>query len=112
MKFCPICMTGFSDRVDTCPAHGGYLSEIVDLQPGMVIRSACRIVRKPGEGSFGSVYLAQQVLMDEPRAARFWCEVRTLRHRNVVGCGDLERDEDESMSFPWSMSTGRTGERS
>ncbi len=38
MKFCPQCMTGFPDRADTCPTHGGFLSEIVDLKPGMTIR--------------------------------------------------------------------------
>lgn len=117
MKFCPQCKTGFPDRAETCPSHGGYLSEIVDLKPGMLIRNTYRIVRKLGEGGFGAVYLAQHLLMDEKRAlkflsgqwnsdgafvARFRREVRTLRqlrHGNVVDCGDLERAEDDSLFF-------------
>jgi serine/threonine protein kinase len=115
---CPQCKTGFPDRAETCPTHGGLLSEIIDLKPGMLIRNTYRIVRKLGEGGFGAVYLAEQTLMDEMRAvkflsrewsrdeaftARFRREVRTLRqvrHQNVVDCGDLERAEDDSLPLP------------
>jgi serine/threonine-protein kinase len=124
MKLCLQCMTGFPDQVETCPTHGGYLSEIVDLKPGMTILNKYRIQRKLGEGGFGAVYLASQTLMDEYRAlkflsrqwsrdegatARFRREVRTLhqvRHKNVVDCGDLEQAEDGSLFFAMEFVDG------
>ncbi len=117
MKLCPLCETGFPDGAVTCPTHGGLLSEIRDLKPGMLIRKTYRIERKLGQGGMGAVYLAHHELMDAPRALkflsselthddaftrRFLREGRTLRqvrHRNVVDCGDLERAEDETLFF-------------
>lgn len=117
MKICPQCETGYHDSHTTCPTHGGLLSEIRDLKPGMLIRGTYRIKCKLGKGGMGSVYLAQHTLLDEPRAlkflsqdlsedesftSRFLHEVRTLRqvrNRNVVDCGDPERAEDDSLFF-------------
>ena len=124
MKRCPQCDTGFPDSHSTCPTHGGLLSEIRELKPGMVIRQNYKIIRKLGEGGMGTVYLAHQTLMGEPRAlkflspelsndqaftSRFLREVRTLRqvrNRNVVDCGDLERAEDDSLFFPMEFVDG------
>jgi serine/threonine-protein kinase len=124
MKICPHCETGFPDSALSCPTHGGLLSEIRDLKPGMLIRKTYRIVRKLGQGGMGAVYLAQHELMDAPRALkflsaeltndeaftrRFLREGRTLRqvrHRNVVDCGDLERSEDETLFFAMEFVDG------
>jgi len=124
MKLCPQCTNGYADHVESCPIHGGMLSEIRDLRPGMIVRSAYRIVRKLGQGGMGAVYLADQVFMEEPRAlkflsselsqdvdftARFRREVRTLRqvrHKNVVDSGDLEPAEDGTLFFPMEFVDG------
>ncbi len=124
MKLCPQCDTGFPDSADTCPTHGGMLSEIRDLRAGMLIRNTYRIVRKLGQGGMGSVYLAQHTLMDEPQAlkflsaelsldrdftSRFLREVRTLRqvrHKNVVDAGNLEPAEDGTLFFPMEYVDG------
>ncbi|MGD0347597.1 MAG: protein kinase [Terracidiphilus sp.] len=126
MKICPQCETGFHDSHTTCPKHGGLLSEIRDLKPGMLIRDTYRIQKKLGKGGMGSVYLATHTLLDEPRAlkflsqdlsedegftGRFLREVRTLRslrNRNVVDCGDPERAEDGSLFFSMEFVDGPT----
>ena len=124
MKHCPQCNTGYPDSHTTCPTHGVLLNEIRDLKPGMVIRQSYRIIRKLGQGGMGAVYLAQHILMDEPRAlkflspelsrdqaftGRFLREVRVLRqirNRNVVDCGDLEAAEDGSLFFSMEFVDG------
>jgi serine/threonine protein kinase len=124
MKLCPHCETGYHDQLTSCPTHGGILSEIRELKPGMVIHRTYRIIRKLGQGGMGTVYLAQHQLMEERRAlkflsselsqdaaftGRFRREVRTLRqvrHKNVVDCGDLEQAEDDSLFFAMEFVNG------
>lgn len=125
MKLCPQCDTGYPDSSIKCPTHGGILSEIRDLKPGMLIRNTYRIVRKLGHGGMGAVYLAHHTIMDEPQALkflsselsvdeaftnRFLREVRTLRqvrHKNVVDAGNLEPAEDGTL-FLWNLWMDRT----
>jgi serine/threonine protein kinase len=124
MKTCPQCSTGYPDSHTTCPTHGVLLNEIRDLKPGLVIHQSYCITRKLGQGGMGAVYLAQHILMDEPRAlkflspelsrdqaftARFLREVRVLRqirNHNVVDCGDLEAAEDGSLFFSMEFVDG------
>jgi len=124
MKLCPHCETGYHDQLTSCPTHGGMLSEIRELKPGMVIHRTYRIIRKLGQGGMGTVYLAEHQLMEEQRAlkflsselsqdaaftGRFRREVRTLRqvrHKNVVDCGDLEQAEDDSLFFAMEFVNG------
>ena len=126
MKICPLCESGYHDSHTTCPKHGGLLSEIRDLKPGMLIRDTYRVVKKLGKGGMGAVYLTHHTLMDEPRAlkflsqelsddesftGRFLREVRTLRqvrNKNVVDCGDPERAEDGSLFFSMEFVEGPT----
>src|ERR1035438_4402966 len=102
MKICPQCDTGYPDNAVTCPTHGGPLSEIIDLRPGMLIRKTYRIERLLGKGGMGSVYLARHELMDAHRALKFLSHelnndeaftrrflregrmLRQVRHKNVV----------------------------
>jgi serine/threonine-protein kinase len=124
MKICPQCDTGYPDNAVTCPTHGGPLSEIIDLRPGMLIRKTYRIERLLGKGGMGSVYLARHELMDAPRALKFLSHelnsdeaftrrflregrmLRQVRHKNVVDCGDLERAEDERLFFAMEFVDG------
>lgn len=117
MKICPQCEAGYPDELTTCPVHGGLLSEIRDLKPGMLVRNTYRIVRKLSQGGMGSVYLAQHILLNELQVLKFlssrmshdqeWTdrflrEVRTLRqirHPNVVSAGNLEPAEDGTLFF-------------
>lgn len=117
MKICPQCEAGYPDELTTCPVHGGLLSEIRDLKPGMLVRGTYRIVRKLSQGGMGNVYLAQHILLnefqvlkflpsgqsrDKEATDRFVREVRTLRqihHPNVVTAGNLEPAEDGTLFF-------------
>src|SRR5271157_3987517 len=124
MKICPQCDTGYPDNALNCPIHGGLLSEIIDLRPGMLIRKTYRIERLLGKGGMGSVYLARHELMDAPRALKFLSHelnndeaftrrflregrmLRQVRHKNVVDCGDLELAEDERLFFAMEFVDG------
>jgi len=124
MRICPQCDTGYPDNAETCPTHGGLLSEILDLRPGMLIRKTYRIERLLGKGGMGSVYLARHELMDAQRALKFLSHelnndeaftrrflregrmLRQVRHKNVVDCGDLERAEDERLFFAMEFVDG------
>lgn len=117
MKICPRCEAGYPDELTTCPVHGGLLSEIRELKPGMLVRGTYRIVRKLSQGGMGQVYLAEHILLKEPQVLKFisrdlsrdekWSErflreVRTLRqirHKNVVQAGNLEPAEDGTLFF-------------
>jgi serine/threonine protein kinase len=124
VKYCPECKTGFPETTEYCPTHRTLLNEIIDLKPGMLIRNSYQIVRKLGEGGMGAVYMARQILMDEPRAIKFlarqWARdegftdrfrrearmLRQVRHRNVVDSGDLELAEDGSLFFSMEFVDG------
>jgi eukaryotic-like serine/threonine-protein kinase len=124
MKICPWCESGYPDELMQCPLHGGILSEIRDLKPGMLVRGTYRIQRKLSQGGMGHVYLAQQILLGElqvlkflPRELsgdqnwtnRFLREVRTLRqirHKNVVQAGNLEPAEDGTLFFSMEFIDG------
>jgi WD40 repeat protein len=117
MKICPRCESGYPDELTNCPLHGGLLSEIRELKPGMLVRNTYRIVRKLSMSGMSNVYLAQHILLNEPQVLKFlspdlsrdkdWTnrflrEVRTLRqihHKNVVNAGNLEPAEDGTLFF-------------
>lgn len=117
MKICPWCEAGYPDELTQCPLHGGILSEIRDLKPGMLVRGTYRIVRKLNQGGMGDVYLARQILLgelqvlkflsnelsrDQDWTSRFLREVKALRqirHKNVVQAGNLEPAEDGTLFF-------------
>ena len=127
MKYCPQCTTGFPDDVESCPIHSGILSEIIDLKLGMLIRNTYRIVRKLGEGGFGSVYLAEHTLMDNDlRTVKFlsrqWSRATKLsppafdvKYGLCGRCGTrtwwtvetLNGPKTTAFSFPWSSSMDR-----
>jgi serine/threonine protein kinase/TPR repeat protein len=124
MKICPQCDNGYPDRAAACPVHGGPLTEIRNLRPGMLVAGTYRIVRRLGAGSVGTVYLAahlrkdQSVVLkfltselsrDEAFFARFKRAAQTLskvRHRSIVPAGALERAEDDTLFFPMDYVDG------
>jgi WD40 repeat protein/predicted Ser/Thr protein kinase len=101
------------------------LIESRDLEPGSAVRGKYRIVRILGRGGMGTVYLAQHILLDEPRALkfmspefsrdakflkRFRMEAKAasgLHHPNVVGVVDLDQAEDGSPFIAMEYVQGR-----
>ena len=115
MKLCPICATSYPAEHRTCPAHGTLLVDAAELAPGTVVRDCYRIERILGKGGMGTVYLAEHMLMKEPRALkflssalasnptfvqRFLQEARAaskLRHPNIAAVLELGQSEDGSF---------------
>jgi WD40 repeat protein/predicted Ser/Thr protein kinase len=125
MKTCPVCDTSYPSHLTNCPTHGAMLIESRDLEPGAAVRGKYRIVRILGRGGMGTVYLAQHILLDEPRALkfmspefsrdakflkRFRMEAKAasgLHHPNVVGVVDLDQAEDGSPFIAMEYVQGR-----
>ena len=70
MKSCPVCSAEFPDGARTCPEHGVILLERLELEPGQMFREM-KIVKVLGRGGMGVVYLAEHVLLKQPRALKF-----------------------------------------
>ncbi len=114
MKTCPNCDTNYPNQQTHCPVDGIRLVESDELEPGTLVCSKYRIERVVGEGGMGKVYLAQHVLLGQPRALKFMArrlgkDVKSikrfrleamaaikLRHPNIVEVGDLDQAEDGS----------------
>jgi serine/threonine-protein kinase len=114
MKTCPICEKAYPSQHTTCPTDGAMLIDLRELEPGTVIRGKYRIERQLGRGGMGTVYLAEHILLNRPRALkfissdlsqdaaflrRFRREAQAaieLRHPNVVEVVDLDQAEDGS----------------
>jgi tRNA A-37 threonylcarbamoyl transferase component Bud32/tetratricopeptide (TPR) repeat protein len=112
MKACPTCGTGYSDTVAFCSRDGTELLDVELWSEGKIIRGRYRILGKIGQGGMGTVYKAQHVAFDEPRALkvmslehvrdelfarRFKQEAvlaRKLRHPNTVHVEDIDESED------------------
>jgi serine/threonine protein kinase len=114
MKTCPICEKSWPSNHTTCPTDGTLLIDSRELEPGTVIRGKYRIVRQLGRGGMGTVYLAEHILLNRPRALKFISSELSqdatflrrfrreaqaaieLRHPNVVEVVDLDQAEDGS----------------
>jgi TonB family protein len=125
MKTCPLCDTSYPSSHTNCPTDGARLIESRDLEPGVVVCSKYRIDRVLGRGGMGTVYLAQHILLDEPRALkfmspelsqdakflkRFRMEAKAaiaLQHPNIAGVLDLDQAEDGSPFIAMEYVHGR-----
>jgi serine/threonine protein kinase len=114
MKTCPICEKSWPSNHANCPTDGALLIDLRELEPGTIIRGKYRIVRQLGRGGMGTVYLAEHILLNRPRALkfisgelsqnatflrRFRREAQAaieLRHPNIVEVVDLDQAEDGS----------------
>jgi serine/threonine protein kinase len=114
MKTCPICEKSWPSNHTNCEADGALLIDSRELEPGTVIRGKYRIVRQLGRGGMGTVYLAEHILLNRPRALKFISSELSqdaaflrrfrheaqaaieLRHPNIVEVVDLDQAEDGS----------------
>jgi len=114
MKTCPLCENTYPSQHSTCPTDGALLIDLRELEPGTVIRGKYRIVRQLGRGGMGTVYLAEHILLNRPRALKFISSELSqdavflrrfrreaqaaieLRHTNIVEVVDLDQAEDGS----------------
>ena len=114
MKTCPICEKSWPSNHANCPTDGAMLIDLREQEPGTVIRGKYRIVRMLGRGGMGTVYLAEHILLNRPRALkfisaelsqdaaflrRFRHEAQAaieLRHPNIAEVVDLDQAEDGS----------------
>jgi serine/threonine protein kinase len=114
MKTCPICEKSWPSNHANCPTDGALLIDLRELEPGTVIRGKYRIVRQLGRGGMGTVYLAEHILLNRPRALKFISSELSqdaaflrrfrreaqaaieLRHPNIVEVVDLDQAEDGS----------------
>jgi serine/threonine-protein kinase len=124
MKLCPLCDTAYPNHHTNCPTDGAMLIESRELEPGTVVRSKYRIGRVLGRGGMGTVYLAQHLLLDQPRALKFmsaelsqdpkflkrFCleamAATKLRHPNVIEVVDLDQAEDGSPFIAMEYAEG------
>jgi serine/threonine protein kinase len=114
MKTCPICEKAYPTHHTNCETDGALLIDSRELEPGTVIRGKYRIVRQLGRGGMGTVYLAEHILLNRPRALKFISSELSqdaaflrrfrreaqaaieLRHPNIVEVVDLDQAEDGS----------------
>jgi serine/threonine-protein kinase len=108
VKICPQCKTTFPNEHTACSHDAVFL----DFAPGTEVRSKYRIERTLGRGGMGTVYLAEHLLLRQPRALkfisfsggphglkRFYREAQAatqLSHANIVKVMDLDQADDGS----------------
>jgi serine/threonine protein kinase len=70
MKHCPICRNSYPSHYRTCPQDAIVLVEGGELEPGTIFHGIYRITRLLGRGGMGVVYLAEHILLRQPRALK------------------------------------------
>ena len=122
-KYCPHCGTKYSADQKTCPADGAVLFELragAD-RSGTVLAGKFKLERMLGEGGFGSVYLAMNMVLGRPVAIklvkpelaadaqvveRFLNEARLvtrLSHPHTITTYDLYQDVENKATLILSM---------
>ncbi|HVQ75414.1 MAG TPA: protein kinase, partial [Candidatus Binatia bacterium] len=129
MTHCPACNREFPDDVEVCPTDGTAahrVGEQPDPLVGQTIRGRYRVLRKLGEGSGGTAYLAEQVKIrrsvvlkflreelagDDILLERFRREARTLARldpRYVTRVHDLDQTDAGRLFVVMEYLEGRT----